>query len=203
MPNSSDDAFLIWEDEEPGGQQWWLARAHESGGEEREFFVAEDELAGYLIGVVRRPPAKGYKVIVAVSQAETTKRADAISGVKEAVYNWLTSGARVNVWRWRFARWSRFASAHLPITLAGFAVGAILGLLVAVFGVSSGLVGWPMLAAGLMIGAGAGPVLKFLVDRHVEKAVSGPWVRFTIISLAAITGAALMAGGVFMLFWGA
>jgi hypothetical protein len=57
-----------------------------------------------------------------------------------------------------------------------------------------------MLAAGLVIGAGAGPALKFLANRRSKSAISGPWVRFTIITLAAISGAVLTAGGVLALF---
>lgn len=203
MSAPSDEPFLIWEDEEPDSQQWWLARAHESEGEARELFVALDEVAGYLIGVVRRPPSTRYKVIAAIPLAENTDTFDSISNAKGAVAGWLASGSRVNVWHWRSARWSKFTLAHLPILVAGFIVGGVLGLLVAIFGVSSGLLGWPMLAAGLVIGVGAGPVLKFLVDRHPENAISGPWVRFMVISLAAISGAALVAGSVFALIWNA
>jgi len=201
MPTISEDIFLIWEDEEPSGQQWWLSRAHEAEGEKRELFIAEDGLSGYLLGVVRRPPATRYKVIVAISMVGVAEKSDAVSDVKVAVADWLMSGSRGNVWRWRFTRWSKFTLAHFPITMAGLAIGGVFGLLVAFFGVSSGLVGWPMLAAGLVIGAGAGPALKFLVDRRPKNAVSGPWVRFAIITFAAVSGAVLTAGGVFALFW--
>ena len=201
MSAPSDNVFLIWEDEEPGSEQWWLARAHEGAGKKREIFIAEDDLAGYLVGVMRRPPATRYKVIAAVPLADTGDRARAIADAKTAVANWLASGPRDNIWRWRLARWSKLAWSQFPITLAGFAVGSALGLVVAFFAVSSGLVGWPMLAAGLVIGAGSGPALKFLVDRRPKNAATGPWARFTIITLAAVIGASLTAGGVFTLFW--
>jgi hypothetical protein len=200
MPTTSEDTFLIWEDEEPGGQQWWLARARESAGEKRDLFIAEDGLAGYLLGVVRRPSATSYKVVVAINMVGVAEKSVAVSDVKAVVADWLISGSKINVWQWRFTRWSKFALAHLLITMAGLSIGGALGLLVAFFGVSSGLVGWPMLAVGLVIGAGAGPALKFLVNRRSKSSISGPWVRFAIITLAAISGAVLTAGGVFALF---
>ena len=202
MPTTRDDVFLIWEDEEPGSQQWWLARAHEPDGEQREIFIAQDDLVGYLIGVVRRPPATRYKVVAAVTLVDATEPSNAISDAKAAVSDWLARGSKGDVWRWRFARWSKLVSAHFPIALAGFGVGGLLGLLVAFFGVSSGLVGWPILLAGLVIGAGSGPVLQFLVDRRPKNATTGPWPRFVVVTLAAVLGAASTAGGVFVLFWG-
>ncbi len=203
MSSTSGEVSLIWEDEEPGSPQWWLARAHESVDEKRDFFIAEDNMAGYLLGVVRRPPASRYKVIAAVPLLNTAARPDAISGVKTAVARWLMSGPRENIWRWRFARWSKLIWTHIPIAAAGFSVGAVLGFLVAFIAVSSGLVGWPMIIAGITIGAMAGPVLKFFVDRRPKHSAAGPWTRFTIITLAAASGAALAASGVFTQVWGA
>ncbi len=202
MSTVPDDIFLIWEDEEPGGRQWWLARAHDVAGEEKEFFIAEDDLAGYLVGVVRCPPAARYRVIAAVPLPDPAARSIVIADIKTAAANWLASGLRGNLWRWRLTRWSKLAWSHFPTALAGFSVGGALGLLVAFFAVSSGLVGWPMLAAGLVIGAGSGPALKFLVDRRPKNAVAGPWTHFAIIALGAVMGAVLTAGGVFALFWG-
>ena len=193
---------MIWEDEGPESHQWWVSRAHEPDGQCREVYIAEDSLTGHLIGVARRPRTSRYSVFAAVLSKDASRNVDAIHDVKAFASEWLTSGSQKNVWHWRISRWSKLLSAHFPIAFAGFGVGGVLGLLVAFFGVSSGLVGWPMLAAGLLIGAGAGPVLKFLVDRRPHKTVTGPWVRFTVITLAAVMGAATMAGGFFALFWG-
>ncbi len=203
MSTTSDAISLIWEDEKPGSPQWWLARAHESVDEKRDFFIAEDNLAGYLLGVVRHPPASRYKVVAAIPLLSEAARSDAIAGVKSAVASWLISGTRKHIWRWRIARWSKLLWTHFPIAAAGFCVGAALGFLVAFIAVSSGLIGWPMMVAGVVIGAGAGPALKFLVDRRPKHAVAGPWTRFAIITLAAASGAALAAGGVFTQLWGA
>ena len=60
-----------------------------------------------------------------------------------------------------------------------------------------------MMIAGIAIGAGSGPVLKFLVDSRPKHAAAGPWTRFIVITLAAASGAALTASGVFTQFWGA
>ncbi len=203
MSNKSNEPFLIWEDEGPGSQQWWLSRAHEPDGQCRELYIAEDSLTGHFIGVARRPQTSRYKVFAAIVSTGLSENVDALQEIKTLASEWINSGSKTNVWQWRFSRWSKFLFAHLPIAFAGFGVGGALGLLVAFFGVSSGLVGWPMLVAGLIIGAGAGPVLKFLVDRRPHRTITGPWVRFTVITFAAVVGAATMAGGFFALFWGA
>lgn len=203
MSATSDDATLHWEDEEPGSPQWWISRAHEPVHEKRDFFIAEDNMAGYLLGVVRRPPASRYKVVAAIPIVNAAARPAAIAGVKTAVARWLISGPRENIWRWRIARWSKLIWAHFPIAAAGFGVGAALGFLVAFIAASSGLIGWPMMIAGVVISAGSGPVLKFLVDKRPKHTVSGPWVRFIVVTLAAAAGAALTAGGAFTQFWSA
>ncbi|MEQ9449714.1 MAG: hypothetical protein RLN70_12555 [Rhodospirillaceae bacterium] len=196
---------MIWEDEEPGSARWWLARAHDASEKRRDFFIVEDDLAGFLVGVMRLAPSSRYRVVAAVLSEEHEDKSHALLAAKSAVTSWLASpkasGARRNVWRWRRARWSKLIWKHLPIAFAGFAVGAVLGLLVGVFAVTSGLVGWPMLVAGLIIGAGAGPALRYLVDRHPRHAPAGPWTRLAVITAAALIGAALSAGGVFALFW--
>ncbi len=200
---ASDQSFLIWEDEEPGSEQWWLARAHESDNASRDFFIAEDDLTGYLVGIVRRDNSSSYKVISATPISSGQDTLSFVSSAKAAVTLWVSTGEREHVWRWRLARWLKLTWLQTPIAFAGFVVGGLLGLIFGFFAVSSGIVGWPMLAAGLAIGAGAGPALKFLVDRRPKQPVVGPWVRFVVVTLSASAGAAVSAGGVFALFWGA
>jgi hypothetical protein len=202
-----NSAFLIWEDEDPGSDRWWITRAREaSAAGRRDFFIAEDDLTNVLVCVMLPERARRYHIITVIFLGEFAARSDALSAAKTAVVDWLDAPhdpvTRQIVQRWRLLRLSKTIWRNLPLALAGFAIGGALGLMVAVFAVSSGLVGWPMLLAGLVIGAGAGPALKYLIDRRSAAAtVSGPWGRFALVTIAAIMGAAVLAGGVFTLFW--
>jgi len=84
-------------------------------------------------------------------------------------------------------------------------IGGLLGFAVAMFAVSSGLVGWPMVLAGVFIGASAGTFLKFVADRKPSEgaspALAGSWGRFAVVTIAAMIGAGIGSGGVLMLFW--
>ncbi len=200
-------AFLIWEDEGPGSGHWWLTRAHEmNAAGRRDFLIAEDDLTESVICITRPPGGRRYAVIAVMWMDDFASRADAVAAAKTAAAQWLDvphdPAARQTVQRWRLVRLWRIIWRHLPLAFAGFGLGAVLGLAVALFAVSSGLVGWPMFAAGLLIGAGSGLALKFLVDRRSRAAeISGPWARFFVLTAAAAAGAALAAGGIFILFW--
>lgn len=208
-PSLSNDPFLIWEDAEPdddtGGERWWMSRAHdEKDGGIRDFFVAEDDISGYVLGVVRPRRSGAFKVIAAMPLGDAVHHSDAVAAVKEQVAGWLIAPheavTRSLVWRWRWRRTWVITRDNFPLAISGFVVGAVLGVAVALFAVSSGLVGWPMLATGLLIGAGAGWMLKRLAD-HKPHALPGSWGRFAVVTVAAVIGTALSAGSIFTLFW--
>lgn len=200
-------AFLIWEDEDANSEHWWLSRARESGAAgRRDFFIAEDDVTNVLVCVLLPHGARRYHVLSIVSLDEHVNVGEAMAVAKNAAIEWLNAPhepvMRQIVQRWRLRRALTMIWRNVPLALAGFAVGGILGLLVAIFAVTSNLIGWPMLAVGIVLGAAAGPLLKFLVDRRSAAAtVSGPWKRFTMVTIAAILGAATFAGAVFTLFW--
>jgi hypothetical protein len=210
LPQSlRDNPFLIWEEAEPdadaGGDRWWLARAHdELDGGVRDFFIAEDDISGYLLGVVRPRRSGSFNVIAATPLSEAVHVSDALTVVKDQVAGWLVepreSSTRSWVRRWRRRRSWVITRDNFPLAFSGFLVGAVMGLVISLFAVSSGLVGWPMLVSGIFIGAGAGWLLKRLADLR-PKALPGSWGRFGVVMAAAIFGTALSAGSIFTLFW--
>jgi hypothetical protein len=101
---------------------------------------------------------------------------------------------------WRLGRFARLVLNQAPLGLTAFALGGLLGLAVGLFAVSTQMVGWPMLAAGLAIGAASGPLLKLLVDKRLSS-VLGPWGRFLVATLSAAAGALVTAGGLLTLYW--
>ena len=207
MTALTNNAFLIWEDEDANSEHWWLSRSRESGAAgRRDFFIAEDDVTNVLVCVLLPHGARRYHVLSIVSLDEHVNVGEALAVAKNAVVEWLNAPhepmMRQVVQRWRLRRALTTIWRNVPLALAGFAVGGVLGLLVAIFAVTSNLIGWPMLVVGVVLGAAAGPLLKFLVDRRSAAAtVSGPWRRFTMVTIAAIFGAATFAGAVFTLFW--
>ncbi len=210
--------FLIWEDAEPdpapGAEQWWLARASDASPiGPRDFFIAEDDVSGYVVGIVRPRPDKSakaeFRVIAATLRSEVLHLTDAVAVVKEQITGWLVAPreavTRHGVSRWRRRRRWIIARANLPLAAGAFFIGAFLGFAVAMFAVSSGLVGYPMLVAGLSIGAIAGWCLKMIADRKPDAATSpalvGSWGRFAVVTIAALVGAGLASGSILTLFW--
>ncbi|MBD25868.1 MAG: hypothetical protein CMG46_12850 [Candidatus Marinimicrobia bacterium] len=200
MSSALEKVVLSWEDKDPSSHQWWLARAQEPAGRKRDFFIAEDKIAGYLIGLVRYPPAVNYKVIAATPLTTSPVSSSGTAEVKAAVAGWIASGQRENIWLWRIARLSKMIWNQLPIIAAGFFLGTLIGFLVSFVAESSGLMGWPMMVVGGLIGAGSGPVLKFILDCCPESKVNGPWTRLIVITLSAIFGSVIAAGILFNLF---
>lgn len=211
--------FLIWEDAEPepapGTTHWWLARAYDTSAAAgpRDFFIAEDDISGYVLGVVRPrgedAAQSEFRVIAAILRSEVLHLADAVALLKEQIAGWLVApredGVRLGVGRWRRRRRWIIARTNFPLAAAAFFIGAFLGFAVAMFAVSSGLVGYPMLVAGLSIGAIAGWCLKLIADRkphHDESpALVGSWGRFAVVTLSALLGAGLGSGIILTLFW--
>lgn len=213
-----DAGFLIWEDVEADSHAnphapWWLSRAHEqTAGGERDFFIAEDDITGYVVGVFlpRTSGAHGgnYRVITATPLGDAVNLLDAIATVKEQIAAWLAgpedSAARARVARWRRRRSWVIARTNLPLALGAFIIGGLLGFAVAMFAVSSGLIGWPMILAGVFIGASAGSFLKLIADKKptgASPALAGSWGRFAVVTASAMIGAGLVSGAVLTLFW--
>ena len=219
LPSSQNPPFLIWEDADPdptpGVERWWLARAHdETNVGIRDFFIAEDDVSGYVVGIVRPRPMAGvanasFKVIAATLLSEAIHVADAVSIVKDQVTGWLATPGEIAtlrlVGRWRRHRAWVIARVNSPLAAGAFSIGAFLGFAVAMFAVSSGLVGFPMLVTGLLIGAVAGWCLKLIADHKPDAptspALAGSWGRFAVVTVAALVGAGLASGSILTLFW--
>lgn len=184
---------LIWEDETSTTPAWWLSRA---GDGARRYFIARCPVTDWLLGVVR---AAGIddRVVAAVppgAALEDVKRRMA----EIAVTADPRGDGAVGTWRWR----RRFALAlrMTPLASAALLAGVAIGAAVALFAISTGLVGWPMAAVGVAFGAGAGPILKALAERG--RPADNPWSRFLVATFFAALGAALAAGGLLVLFQG-
>ena len=195
-------ADLIWEDEPAQSQSWWLARAR-SG--DVQLFIAPDPLTASLL-CLGRTTAKPdqYNVLVVISETQCADRATALAAAKHSIAVKIAHpAAEVGrpIMSWRIHRAMKLALNQAPLAAAALLLGAVLGLAVALFAVSTAMVGWPMLVAGIMIGAASGPLLKFLIDRRFKSQL-GPWGRFWVATLSAAAGALASAGGLLTLFWG-
>ncbi|MCC6914003.1 MAG: hypothetical protein IT566_09905 [Rhodospirillaceae bacterium] len=198
---------LDWEDSDPASGRWWISRARDvTEGAARDFFVAEDDMTDALLGLLRVPPQSHYTVLAAAFLDRFESRAAAAAAVKDDIANALAHGDKARsvagaLRTWRVIRVVTIARKNLPFVLLGLAAGALLGLAVALFTVWTGFVGWPIVAAGIALGAATGFLMKLAVEAYRAKAVAGPWGRFAIIMLSAIAGAGLTAGGALVLFW--
>ncbi|MDX2223850.1 MAG: hypothetical protein SFV21_13950 [Rhodospirillaceae bacterium] len=198
-PAADEPPILIWEDESPGAQHWWLARAHHGP---RQFYIAYDDLTAHLVAVERLATSVGFATI-AVVPVDPARIVDALAAVKQtaaAVLAGQTRAARAAVRRWRVRRGLALIARQSLLGATAGAVGAMLALAVAMFAVTTDLVGWPMLAAGIAIGGGAGLLLRGLAVRRLAPDL-GPWGRLVLAIGAAACGAALAAGGFLALFW--
>ncbi len=213
QPKSSGNASpLAWQDVNPdqeATQTWWLSRASDEAGM-GEFFVVEDQLSGYLVGVVRAQPGNKFEMIAALRLDQAPPgRAATLAGVKALVDGWRaiprTTALRQGVSRWRRRRSGVIARANLPLAAGAFLTGGMLGFAVAMFAVSSGAVGPPILLVGVLIGAVTGSFLKFIADRKPAPgnslALAGSWGRFAVVSVAALIGAGLASAGVLTVLW--
>jgi hypothetical protein len=196
-----DVADLIWEDEPSESQAWWLARTR---SKDLQIFIVADPLTASLL-CLGRTAAKpnAYDVLVVISEPQYADRAAAMRAAKYAVAMKIShphADVGRSVMAWRLSRALKFTLNQAPLAAVALLLGALLGLAVALFAISTSMVGWPMLAAGIIIGAASGPLLKFLVDRRF-KSLLGPWGRFWVATLAAALGAFATAGGLLTLFW--
>jgi hypothetical protein len=167
-------------------------------------FVAADGLTKSLL-CIGRAGATGsrYTVLAVIGDFNDRDRDIRIATAKEATARRLAdplADVGGSVLLWRLGRFGRLILNQAPLGLAAFALGGLLGLAVGLFAVSTALVGWPMLAAGLVIGAASGPLIKFLIDRRFSS-VLGPWGRFMVATLSAAAGALVTAGGLLTLYW--
>lgn len=194
---------LFWEDEAAGSGRWWLARAREIVPDGRiDYFIAEDDLTAAYVTVALLPGARGYTVL-GVAPFAAGASGSAILAAKSAVTAWRTrkNHRRWPVYRWRFARFARLIERDLPLALAGFVAGVVLGLVMAFIASSSQLGGGPLMIAGAVLGACAGPALKVLVNRDFETPHPRPWARFAVLTVAAIAGAIAAAAVTLTIYW--
>ncbi len=196
---------LVWEDADPGSGVWWLSRAHDDA---RDFFIAEDPLTGFVVAVVTPRRSGHFRVVAAIRLADVLNFYDAVAAIKSQVHLSLThpevATVRELVHRWRRRRTWVLIRDNLPLGTAAYLIGSLLGFFIAVFAISSGLAGAPIVFVGMLIGAMGGSFLKFLADRKPRKeslALAGSWGRFAVITAGAILGAGLTSAGVLTLFW--
>lgn len=200
---------LAWEDADPTAGRWWISRARDtSTGAPRDVFIAEDDMTDALIGLLRIPPESNYTVIAATFLDRFESRAAAAAVLKGDVLSALpgiggrrSAEVRRSLRRWRSIRLGIIARKNLPFLFLGAAAGALLGLAVALFATWTGLVGWPIVAAGIALGAAAGYFLKAAVEVTRATAASGPWGRFATIMLGASLGAGVTVAGALTAFW--
>jgi hypothetical protein len=196
-----DLADLIWEDEPVGSQSWWLSRSR-SG--DLQLFLVADPLTSSLLCLTRsgaRP--NDYDMLLVMPDVDTLHQGNPVDLAKTAIARKIARPEQSigrSVLVWRLQRIAKLAMNQLPLAVTSFATGAALGLAVALFAVSTAMVGWPMLAIGIVLGAASGPVLKFIIDRRI-KSLLGPWGRFWVATSAAAAGAVIAAGGLLALFW--
>jgi hypothetical protein len=194
-------ADLIWEDESPGSTAWWLTRAHVG---DLQVFIAADALTKSLLCIGRAATVRGsYSVLAVIVETDFADRTSGIAAAKEAAARRIAdplSAVGRSVALWRVGRAFRLVLNQAPLALAAFLLGGLLGLVVGLFSVSTALVGWPMLVAGLVIGAASGPLIKFLIEKRFSS-VLGPWGRLAVATLSAAAGTLLTAGGLFSLYW--
>jgi hypothetical protein len=192
---------LIWEDEPVGSQAWWLSRSR-SG--DLQLFLVADPLTSSLLCLTRsgaRP--NDYDMLLVMPDVDVIHQSNPVDLAKIAVAQKIAHPGQLigrGVIRWRLQRVAKLALNQLPLAIISFAAGAALGLAVALFAVSTAMVGWPMLVIGIVLGAASGPLLKFIIDRRF-KSLLGPWGRFWVATGAAAAGAVIAAGGMLALFW--
>ena len=198
---------LDWEDSDPASGRWWVSRARDAGeGTSRDIFIAEDDLTDALLGLLRVPPESHYTVIASVFLDHFESRAAAATALKGDIAAALNQNERAKgvasaLRKWRLIRFATIFRKNSPYVLLGLVAGALLGLAVAMFALWTGFVGWPIVAAGVALGAATGFLMKLAVDVFRAKAIAGPWGRFTILMLSAIAGAGVTVGGALVLFW--
>lgn len=203
------EIHVQWEDPPLGAGRWWLARARVSyDGIVRDLFIAQDDMTDSIVGLLRFPPQARYSVLAAVFLEAFESRAAASDALKsDLAMVALRAGApetgrvRKDLLRWRLMRAGAIGRRNLPFLLLGLVAGVLLGLAVSAFAVSTGFVGWPMVAVGVVLGAATGPLLKLLVDHFRFGAAAGPWGRFAIIMLGAAIGASATAATALFHFW--
>ncbi len=189
---SEQSVTLIWEDDTSATPAWWNSRA---GFGDRQFFIARDPVTADLLGIVRTPIAP-YTVIAVSRDGEGAAVALKLRVAEFAVAE-LIPGPDVRGWKTRRAL--KRIVGFAPLALLATLTGALIGAAVALFAISTGLLGWPMAVVGVVFGAGTGPVLKALVERK-RGPDDGAWPRFLAATVFAALGAALAAGGLLVLF---
>ena len=189
---SDQSVTLIWEDDTSATPAWWSSRA---GYGDRQFFIARDPVTADLLGIIRTPSAP-YTVI-AVNRCVDGAVTALKLRVAELAGTELVPGPDVRGWRARRA--IKRAVGFVPLALLATLTGAMIGAAVALFAISTGLLGWPMAVVGVVFGAGTGLVLKALVERR-RGPDDGAWPRFLAATVFAALGAAVAAGGLLVLF---
>ena len=184
-----------------------MSRARDnSQGATRDLFIAENDMTDALVCLLRVPSQSHYTVVAAVFLDRFESRGAAADALKEDVPHvlWPTpesAAVQSALWRWRLIRFAAIARGNLSFLMIGLSAGVLLGIAVALFSVWTEFVGWPIVAAGIVIGAAVGFLLKMAVEAYRAKAVAGPWGRFALIMLGAIIGARTAGGGGLLFFW--
>ncbi len=199
-PHTSEpSAYLIWEEAEK--ETWWLARGHDDAA---TFVIAPDTLTGHMLVLRQAADDAPFKVVAAVSKNTASDRAAAIAEAKRLAVRWLTNmhdkSVRSSVRGWRAIRWSSIALREVPLAALAMGVGGFLAFVIAAFFILTGLTGWGMIAVGVLAGAMAGWVLKWLADLKIAS-VLGPAGRFYSVTGGAVIGSGCTILVFFVLFF--
>ena len=159
-----------------------------------------------LIGLLRVPPQSRYNVLAVVFLSRFDSHAAATSALKANVVEALSpaknrAGVRGALLQWRAAHAAAILRKNFPALLLGLAGGTLLGLAVAFFALWTNLVGWPIVAAGVVLGAAAGYLLKLTAEVFRGAVAPEPWVRFAVLMLGTVAGAGITAAVALLLFW--
>jgi hypothetical protein len=183
---SDGSAYLIWEEAEK--TTWWLARGHDGTA---TFVIAPDLLTGHMLVLMQTTEDSAFKVIAAVSKRQAADRATALAEAKRMAVRWLSNNddqtVKASVRAWRTQRWSFIAVREVPLAALALAVGGFLAFVIASFFILTGLTGWVMIVVGVLMGALAGWILKWLADLKFAS-VLGPAGRFYSVTGSAVIG---------------
>jgi len=191
----AESAYLIWE--EADKDTWWLARGHDGTA---TLVIAPDSLTNHMLVLMQTTDDSPFSVIAAVALNSASDSLGAVAEAKRLAVRWLSDRndptVRSSVRTWRLGLWAKVAQREVPLAALAMGVGGLLAFIVAAFFILTGFAGWGMVAVGIVAGAMAGWVLKWLADLKFAS-VLGPTGRFYSVTGSALIGS---AGTVFMFF---
>jgi len=193
MTNQADSLsdVLIWEDANPGQNQWWSSRVQHLG---REIVIAHDAFSGSLVVMERLGGNQKLKVIAALPSDDAAK---ALKDGKEVAARWLSGidlrDITVRRLRWQVMRTSRMLFYDMPLLIAAAVLGAVIGWFVGVFFDTIGQRGLWTVLFGLVSGAALGPALSAVTNWGLGSKRSRNYRLVMVTVCAGLFGAMTVA----------